>query len=463
MIDIDLPLDMSHPEADQFLQSIQGNIIKGHGRDFTAHLVLKMVAAAPNVRGRIAQFATQRVTTATVAHQQASTWRATKGYGDPFAMFLLAPDGYRHLGFADDEFPSPRNDQFTDSFHIDYFRRGMKGQATITQRRYNDPPPSQWDPPYQQQIHAMVLLADDDENRLSQTVQEIVSSFAGIFEVLAIERGHVIRNTFARGTLDIEHFGFQDGVSQPLMIQQDIAKEVAGRGSTHWDPSAGLGLALVEEPGDPGAYGSFMVFRKLEQNVEAFWAALQELARQSALDIEDIGALAVGRYRDGTPAVPTTTIEPGADSNDFHYDQDAFGSKCPFHAHIRKTNPRGDIARILGGAAEFERARRIVRRGITYGDRPDLSERPTTGVGLLFMCFQSNLDQFVIQQDGADSNAFIRAATGVDAVIGQNTAPIDQTWPSDGTVKFTMANFVSMKGGEYFFAPSMRFLQGLAQ
>jgi hypothetical protein len=39
---------------------------------------------------------------------------------------------------------------------------------------------------------------------------------------------------------------------------------------------------------------------------------------------------------------------------------------------------------------------------------------------------------------------------------------VAQTWPSDGTETFTMANFVRLLGGEYFFAPSMAFLRGLA-
>jgi hypothetical protein len=86
------------------------------------------------------------------------------------------------------------------------------------------------------------------------------------------------------------------------------------------------------------------------------------------------------------------------------------------------------------------------------------------------MCFQSNLDQFVIQQLGSDSNAFVKPGVGFDAVIGQfhgedaaPNAPIEQTWPSTGAVKFKMVNFVRMRGGEYFFAPSMRFLHELAQ
>jgi len=462
MIDINIPLDLTHPEADEFLDGIQGNIIKGHGRNFSAHLIIKIAAGAPDARKWISRFATDRVTTAAVARQQSLNWREEQGPGAPFFMILLAPDGYRRLGFSDDQLPNPRNDQFTAPFHERYFRLGMKRQSTIAERSYNDPPPAAWETAYQQEIHAMVLLADDDEDRLSQTVADVTASFAGTFEVLAIERGRVLIDKFSRGTLGIEHFGFQDGISQPVLIQQDVADEISKRGADFWDPSAGLGLALVEEPGGSGAYGSFMVFRKLEQNVEGFWVALGDLAEKLGANIEDVGAMAVGRYRDGTPAVPTTGIDLTADPNDFNFDQDALGARCPFHAHIRKTNPRGDIARIVGAPFEFERARRVVRRGIPYGERPNLQERPTSGVGLLFMCFQSNLDQFVIQQEGSDSNDFVRQATGIDAVIGQSAAPSEQTWPSNGAVKFTMANFVAMKGGEYFFAPSLSFLKSLS-
>jgi deferrochelatase/peroxidase EfeB len=262
----------------------------------------------------------------------------------------------------------------------------------------------------------------------------------------------------------VEQFGFEDGISQPLMIQQDIDKEIAERGSTHWDPSAPLSLALTPEPGAAGNYGSFMVFRKLEQNVKGFWTSVEQLSAASGIALDKSGALAVGRFQDGTPLLPTKIIQPGAALNDFHYDQDPNAIQCPFHAHIRKTNPRGDVPRKLGAPAAFERSRRIVRRGITYGNRPDIGQpaggaRPETGAGLLFMCFQSNLDQFAIQQEGSDANGFIVDDTGVDAVIGQNSAPVAQTWP--GNIKHTMANFVKMLGGEYFFAPSINFLTSL--
>jgi hypothetical protein len=53
-------------------------------------------------------------------------------------------------------------------------------------------------------------------------------------------------------------------------------------------------------------------------------------------------------------------------------------------------------------------------------------------------------------------------------VIGQHNGfgpePKEQTWPTTtGPFEFLMVNFVRMRGGEYFFAPTMRFLHGLAQ
>jgi Dyp-type peroxidase family len=481
MVKLNSILDLDDPGAESFLEGLQGNIIKGHGRDFTRHILLRMTGDPQAVRRWIVDFAAQRVTTAAAARRSTEAWKARKKEdpGDSFEMFLLSADGYRHLGL---QLPVPSS-PFSAPEHEQYFRLGMKNQHKVDQRarKYNDPPSTTWEPAYQGRIDAMYLLADDDEERLKRSADEVVGSIPGIFEELTIEEGAVLRQTFESGEKDIEHFGFQDGVSQPIMIQQDLEHELSARGSTYWNPIAPLELALVPEPGsEPDSIdrlGSFMVFRKLEQDVKAFWDTISRLTAQTGIEREKAGAMAVGRFRDGRPVVePVSTVDPTADPNDFHYGLDPRGGRCPFHAHIRKTNPRGDVPCTVGASAEFERARRIVRRGITYGKRPDLQpdstlDLPSKDVGLLFMCFQSNLDQFTIQQEGSDGDTFVRAGTGVDAVIGQplvreDQPPTAQTWPNTATrpeAKFLMANLVRMRGGEYFFAPSMTFLKGLAQ
>ena len=387
-------------------------------------------------------------------------------------MFLLSPDGYQYLG---EQLPSPSGD-----FTVGMKRRqpGQPAQPAIP----SDPPVEQWEGPYQGQIDAMVLLAHDKLERLKETELEVVGQLSGIFEILRTERGRAIKKTFPGETVEkvVEHFGFQDGISQPLMIKQDLEAEIRKRGRNHWNPEAPLSLALIQEPGSDGDFGSFMVFRKLEQDVTAFQEAIAAIARlssSSGVSPEEVGAMAVGRFKNGEPVLPGVTVKvEGADKNDFQYDQDVQGAKCPFHAHIRKTNPRGDVPRQGLETEDFERAMRIVRRGITYDEHLDPEtgadlEMPSAGVGLLFMCFQANLRQFLIQQDGSDSNRFVKPGTGFDAVIGQYhgedaapDAPIEQTWPtSAGPITFKMVNFVRMRGGEYFFAPSMRFLKGLGQ
>jgi deferrochelatase/peroxidase EfeB len=79
------------------------------------------------------------------------------------------------------------------------------------------------------------------------------------------------------------------------------------------------------------------------------------------------GAMAVGRFEDGRPVTLSRTdgFRP-AKENNFTYANDAGAFKCPFHAHIRKANPRGDIVREFGLPEEEERKRRLTRRGITW-------------------------------------------------------------------------------------------------
>jgi hypothetical protein len=107
MIELAGTLDLEDPGAQDFLEGIQGNIIKGHGRDFTGHILLKMTGEPPAVSRWIIDFAAPRVTSAAAQLRSTRAWRAQGGSGDPFAMFLLSADGYRHLGFTDDQLPRP--------------------------------------------------------------------------------------------------------------------------------------------------------------------------------------------------------------------------------------------------------------------------------------------------------------------------------------------------------------------
>ncbi|HMB04816.1 MAG TPA: hypothetical protein VKP69_13885, partial [Isosphaeraceae bacterium] len=220
------------------------------------------------------------------------------------------------------------------------------------------------------------------------------------------------------------------------------------------------------------SYGSFFVFRKLEQDVAGFHRRLADLAQALGTDTELAGAYVVGRFRDGTPVVLKHRPGGAADEvTNFNFADDMAGSRCPFQAHIRKTNPRGDTVRVFEGDFHFERNHRIVRRGVPFGKQPPPGMKPTWPVGLLFTCFQSDIgNQFELMQTSwANSLHFVRQKTGLDPIIGQGEQLIGgQGWPKawgdDSTAKavpFDFSPYVALKGGEYFFAPSRGFLTSL--
>jgi Dyp-type peroxidase family len=335
------------------------------------------------------------------------------------------------------------------------FRRGLRSA------KLDDPPPKKWEPKFQTTIHAMLLLADDRVEVLTEQLSLLRGELRKFADV-SIEFGLTMRNEAQN---PIEHFGYADGVSQPLFFASDLKKAPKKR----WDPSAGPNLVLVKDPhgGSRTACGTYLVFRKLEQNVRAF--AERELALADALELQGddrelAGAMVVGRFEDGTPVAFLHQQDRHAKKpqNDFRYARDPGGNKCPFASHIRKANPRTDEGK----------THRIARRGITYGDPTppgdDLAALPETGVGLLFQCCQADLaDQFEFLQRAANDHAPLRPGTGKDPLIGQSARGQfpDLEFPnprgSPDRAPFSFHSFVTMKGGEYFFVPSIRFLESL--
>lgn len=69
--------------------------------------------------------------------------------------------------------------------------------------------------------------------------------------------------------------------------------------------------------------------------------------------------------------------------------------KCPFAAHVRKTNPRDDLEAAPNGASIPVEGNRIMRRGVQFGPELTAQEKATGvtahGRGLLFACYQTNL------------------------------------------------------------------------
>ena len=288
----------------------------------------------------------------------------------------------------------------------------------------------------------------------------------------------------------IEPFGFRDGISQPLFYRTDIESQAAasfgnpeGNFKPLADPSAPLGLVLVPDPnGGPYSCGSFFAYRKLKQDIAGFYRTVEQLCERTGSSRDQILAMMMGRKTDGTPLVPPSAGKVGPAFNDFDYSDDAFGSKCPFHAHMRKVGPRADFD-------SDPREHRIARRGMSFGPKLKresdntptldgsgnpipLSNQPGD-VGMHFMCAQSDLErQFEhVQKQWANNefNDYLSKRPGPDPIgglaqdgkfknlhfrvdKGELTAEYAQSFDA----------FVEFLGGEYFFAPSISFFKKLA-
>lgn len=493
---LDSPLDAGDKDVEPILADLQANILTGHGRDFARMLFIRIDAAKVNeAKSWVAEFAKQHVTSALRQKHQRFMFREAGLDGGRICHVAIAASGYRKFGYAETALPQG-SDPFARRSSSGY-RNVFADGAKKRQPYLLDADIAQWDAGYRQDIDLMVLVADDNSDALASFVDTLATEIAQFGSVDAIESGQTVHRTFqlkdGEHELGVEHFGFVDGRSQPLLLKNEVEAE-ANVGSKVWDAAAPAKLVLVPDAlsNSPNSYGSFLVFRKLEQNVRGFRRAMKTLGDSLGVPADLAGAMAVGRFEDGTPISISGKSGVGP-VNDFDFASDGSGLKCPFQAHIRKTNPRGEAVgprAPLDKTVEAEKLRRIARRGIPYGgaltiDRPE-NELPEGGLGLLFFCYQADiLEQFeFIQRVWANNPFFLEPAksgkqnshydvTGLDPVIGQKhpTSPSPaqpaRNWPSGwgkSTVKCPVdfAGFVSMKGGEYFFSPSITFLTSLS-
>lgn len=452
----------SDPLVMALLEDLQANILKGHGRDHALHLFFAFDSGrAAEVRAAIRQLSGQ-LKTAAQQLAEAEHFKATGKDGGTVRCFFLSASGCSSLDVGQDLLPAAGASPA--------FSAGMKA----SQDKLADPAVESWDAAFQQEVHAMLLLADQDLLRLQAERDSIVASLSAAgMRLLGEERGLQQKNARGEG---VEHFGYIDGRSQPLLLTEQLDDERLNEGgSNSWDPTFPPKAVLVldDEKVPERVLGSYFVFRKLEQNVKGFKDAEERFADDLGLvgDARELaGAMLVGRFEDGTPVVLRNRGGMGAPiSNNFNYAADPAGLRCPVHAHIRKTNPRG-----AGGFEEpkHEKLHLMPRRGITYGERePGMADRPEGGVGLLFMCYQASLEtQFEFMQSvWANNPTFPAGASGaLDPVIGQGiNPPGSQQCPvhwgdaSSPTRAADFAGFVTMKGGEYFFAPVISSLRTL--
>jgi len=358
-----------------------------------------------------------------------------------------------------------------------------------------------WPAPFRQTFHAMVIVAADEaDDRDSLVAQHQQLAASNGVEVRHVELGDVRVEEPGQ-----EHFGFRDGISQPgvrgftvPMNPADSEQGIPGQ-DLLWPGEFVLGYPAqagageeVEMQGsiatsgpDWTKNGSYLVFRRLRQDVAGFRAFIRSVAKSQGYSEDLAGAKIVGRYKSGAPLALTgeQDTDPGLTDlaicsdeqiNDFEFVEggDPEGDLVPLAAHIRKTYPR-DHPTDDGGEADTQR-HRIMRRGIPFGaslaadaaaDSAAARAEFPNDRGLLFLCYQTSIArQFEhVQQQWVNDPTFPEPNTGQDAVMATAPATGEFLLPGGRTGHVAlMQRFVTTTGGGYFFQPSLSALAALS-
>lgn len=367
-----------------------------------------------------------------------------------------------------------------------------------------------------------LIAASDSSITLEKETAKLTSVISKYnIEILYFEKGERLEG-------ETEHFGFKDGISQPEVrgyVNEDkeyITQRIISSGNENLnDPEfAAPGKMLLwpgqfilgypkqsashfRNPIEPTEIeksdfiknGSFLVFRRLKQDVKTFneetnkiYNELISTAGFEDISYEDFLAKLVGRKKDGMPIGFQNT--PVAHMNNFNFKAntgnyilstgenvasvpaDPTGNKCPMFAHIRKVNPR-DLPTDQG--AETNTATfRIMRRGIPFGkpynfqNPNDISNQDERG--LLFLCYQRSIkNQFeLLTNKWMNKDSRPESLVGHDNIMGQNNEE------DSGGIKWCTFNsggqnkrlefktpFIIPTGGGYFFCPSLDALQSI--
>jgi Dyp-type peroxidase family len=371
----------------------------------------------------------------------------------------------------------------------------------------------------------LVIVAADESTALKRRVKAIAdrartSGLRLIFE----QRGDTLPGNL-RGH---EHFGFKDGISQPGVrgrvsdAQDDFITprylDPSDTRSAYFGKPGQLlvwaGEFLLGEPRqdpenltEPGSasdkfpawakLGSYVVCRRLLQDVPAFWLFAIAAAQALGLSTDHLAAMLVGRWQSGAPLMragatddPALAADPWA-NNHFLYDDDTrpsslkpitgyagdsfpratadvLGKIVPHFAHIRKMNPR-DHATDLGKPLDSV-CRMILRRGIPFGKPLAGVKRPSKSLlaqerGLMFVSYSASIEQQFEFLSRRWANSPLQPNSGGhDPIIGQAERRRDRRrfidFPAPGGSRRISLprDWVISSGGGYFFSPPIKAL-----
>jgi Dyp-type peroxidase family len=368
------------------------------------------------------------------------------------------------------------------------FQQGMRARADIVGDSGKNAPEN-WDPVWREdRVHAWLGV----NARSAEALEKCSGDMLGLMEET---RGARLLHSQDACLISVagefsnkEHFGYTDGFGNPdFKGAERVCVPGQGKLDEHgnWEALATgeFLLGYADEAGELpvapiphllGRNGTFMVYRKLHQNVATFRAYLEEKGKLYPGGKEKLAAKFVGRWRDGTPLErspdrpdPALVADQNQNTN-FTYGDDLAGARCPIGAHIRRTHPR-DAFGFHGGLID---RRRIMRRGMTYGEYVPEGQRVSDSDqrGIIFMALNASIFrqfEFVQQQwieygndahQGNDKDFLLGNHGGKGRFVIQGTTdPKNPPFICGG-----LPNFVELRGGDYFFMPSLTALAMMA-
>src|SRR6185312_9373045 len=328
---------------------IQGLLRSGYGHHLEACFLLLRIRDREAAR---AWLVGAPVTSAAMVERPAGPLPET------VLQLALSSEGLRALGVADD---------IIEGF-AEEFVSGMAGDANRA-RRLGDvgaSAPERWQWGSGQRVPHVLVLLYALPGRLDAWRRTIEQQCVAGFDTLACLQ--------TADSLDREPFGFRDGISQPKIDWERqrpalddtrlaysnlscLGEFVLGYPNEYGgytdrpllDAQRGAQAALpraedAPDKADLGRNGSYLVLRQLAQDVRGFWAFMDSAAGGDPDQRERFAAAMVGRTLQGVPLVAATKASDAAassaDLNDFTYQSDPQGLRCPLGAHIRRANPR---------------------------------------------------------------------------------------------------------------------------
>jgi Dyp-type peroxidase family len=368
------------------------------------------------------------------------------------------------------------------------FQQGMRARADIVGDSGKNAPEN-WDPVWlEDRVHVWLGVNARSAEALEKCSGDMLRLMEETRGARLLHSQDACLISVAGEFSNKEHFGYTDGFGNPdFKGAERVCVPGQGKLDEHgnWEALATgeFLLGYADEAGELpvapiphllGRNGTFMVYRKLHQNVATFRAYLEEKGKLYPGGKEKLAAKFVGRWRDGTPIErspdhpdPAMVADPNQNTN-FTYGDDLAGARCPIGAHIRRTHPR-DAFGFHGGLID---RRRIMRRGMTYGEyvpegQPvsDSDQR-----GIIFMALNASIfRQFeFVQQQWIEYGNDARQGNDKDFLLGNHggkgrfviqgtTDPKNPPFICGG-----LPNFVELRGGDYFFMPSLTALALMA-